>query len=479
MSRIRSLSLVLKVRFEKGVLRSKLRKLTKSLLSVAFISGLILMQLANPMVQATSSADWSMFGHDPSHTGHSTSAAPRYNQTLWTFTTGDSVETSPAVVDGLVYVGSDDGFVYALNATDGELIWKYNTYGPVQSSPAIVDGVVYIGGFNSHAVFSLNAKTGALIWKSPTTSAFPNAISSAVVANDLVYVAISNTGLYGGELLALDAATGHVNWTYVPRTFLGSGPTVYSGKVYLGVSSGIVALDAVSGELSWRYLATKDGPNPNHGDGEYNSNSGLLVSDGLVVFGSARQTAQAWNASNGEFVWKGQIQGGPGFNTPALANGVIYFSTTYGGVFGDVQPGAVSALDAETGTQLWKHIIGVIERSSPAIADGVIFVGSNLSKIYALDSSNGETIWTYATGGPVCSSPAVVNGVLYVGSNDSKVYAIGTQLTSTPSATPAVDEFPISIVLLVALAVAVPIVAFRKRLSASTNCAQVVRVQKA
>ena len=62
-----------------------------------------------------------MFNHDLAHTGSSTSAAPTTNQTLWTYTTGGAVESSPVVVDGIVYVGSDDGYVYALNAYSGAL----------------------------------------------------------------------------------------------------------------------------------------------------------------------------------------------------------------------------------------------------------------------------------------------------------------------------------------------------------------------
>ena len=56
-----------------------------------------------------------------------------------------SVYSSPAVVGGVVYVGSDDGNVYALNAANGAKLWNYTTGSEVYSSPAVVDGVVYIG----------------------------------------------------------------------------------------------------------------------------------------------------------------------------------------------------------------------------------------------------------------------------------------------------------------------------------------------
>ncbi len=78
---------------------------------------------------------------------------------LWKFTTGNEVDSSPAVVNGVVYIGSGDSNVYALNATNGHKLWNYTTGGPVFSSPAVVNGVVYIGGGDSD-VYALNATNG-------------------------------------------------------------------------------------------------------------------------------------------------------------------------------------------------------------------------------------------------------------------------------------------------------------------------------
>jgi outer membrane protein assembly factor BamB len=78
------------------------------------------------------------------------------------------------VVDGVVYEGSNDGYVYALNAVTGGVIWKYKGTGSsVESSPAVANGVVYVGylwdGQNGWVV-ALNATNGALIWRYATNS---------------------------------------------------------------------------------------------------------------------------------------------------------------------------------------------------------------------------------------------------------------------------------------------------------------------
>lgn len=63
--------------------------------------------------------------------------------------------------------------------------------------------------------------------------------------------------------------------------------------------------------------------------------------------------------------------------------------------------------------------------SSPAIADGIIFVGSEDQNLYALDAFLGSLLWSYQTEGMVVSSPAISHGIAYVGSYDHLVYAIG------------------------------------------------------
>jgi outer membrane protein assembly factor BamB len=59
----------------------------------------------------------------------------------------------------------------------------------------------------------------------------------------------------------------------------------------------------------------------------------------------------------------------------------------------------------------------------PAVANGLVYVGSGDRNLYALNAGTGQTLWTAATGGYIRSSPAVANAVVYVGSDDSRIYA--------------------------------------------------------
>jgi len=102
------------------------------------------------------------------------------------------------------------------------------------------------------------------------------------------------------------------------------------------------------------------------------------------------------------------------WSSPAVANGTVYVGS------GDHR---VYALDATTGALLWSYTTGGAVDSSPTVADGTVYVGSNDHKIYALNQTTGTLIWNYTTEGIVYSSPALADGAVFIGSSD-RVYAL-------------------------------------------------------
>ena len=111
--------------------------------------------------------DWTIFRHDSEHSGSTVSNAPSNNLTLWKFATSGKVFSSPTVYNNMIYVGSFDGKVYALNALTGKAIWTFQTLAAIYSSPAIFGGVVYVGSLD-HNLYALNASTGSQFWNFTT-----------------------------------------------------------------------------------------------------------------------------------------------------------------------------------------------------------------------------------------------------------------------------------------------------------------------
>jgi outer membrane protein assembly factor BamB len=357
---------------------------------------------------------WPMFHNDLSRTGYSSSTAPMTNQTQWIYATGGEVYSSPAIEGGVVYVGSYDGNLYALNATTGNKIWSYTTSAPVQSSPAVANGTVYVGSSNGY-VYAINSLTGILIWKYKTGNAV---WSSPAVAGGVVYVGSNDANEY-----ALDAATGAQIWKYTTGIFLNSSAAVANGIVYAGSwDRNVYALSATSGAKIWNYTT-----------GGFIESS-PAVANGVVYIGSDDGYVYALNASTGTQIWKymtGLVE-----VSPAVANGIVYVGS------GNL----MYALNANNGSEIWSRSFtsGFIIQSSAAVASGVVYFGSNIGQLYALDASTGTEIWNYTTGAACRSSPAVANGVVYIGSDDDKVYAFGPnpQPSPTPSPTPSSSPIP-------------------------------------
>jgi outer membrane protein assembly factor BamB len=366
--------------------------------------------------------NWPMFHDVPSHAGYSMSTAPTTNQTMWTYTTGGMVTSSPAVVNGIVYVGSDDGNVYALNATSGALIWKYTTGGAVGSSPAVAGGMVFVGSAND-LVYALDASTGALVWNYTTGGAVG---SSPAVVNGIVYV-----GSDDGRVYALNATTGALmlGWPYATGGAVGSSPAVAGGVVYVGDHNGYVfALNAMSGKLIRGWPFATGSPVP----------SSPVVVGGVVYVGSDNWNVYALNATTGAYIWSSYVFGSVP-SSLAVAGGVVYVGSEDHDIY---------ALNATTGALMlgWPYTTGAgTGFSSPAVADGMVFVGSEDNNLYALNASTGALVWKYATGNWVESSPAVADGMVFVGSEDGKVYAFGFPLSVSISPSVAVMDVGLSL----------------------------------
>ena len=139
----------------------------------------------------------------------------------------------------------------------------------------------------------------------------------------------------------------------------------------------------------------------------------LYVADGGVY----PATAYAIDATTGEILWTSPVSGDSTLtSSPAVGNGLVYVNTFEGD--------ALEAFDAATGELVWTAPVGGCS-SSPAVANGVLYVGSDDFSVYALDAFTGEVLWSYPTGGKACSGPTVVNGMVYMSSHDKNFYAFG------------------------------------------------------
>lgn len=339
-------------------------------------------------------------------------------QLKWKYELDNSAPRSPTVWEDTVYLMAPHNGSFAINATTGVLIWNNRDIGYSPDSPAIAEERVFeqAGYF-----YSLDAETGDVMWRYKGGNSFH---SFPAIANDTVYIGNGDKNLY-----AFNPETGQVRWNYTTigsvNTLAVADNTVYLTSVQIvniTVAKGmdrskdrietdnrIYALDADTGMLKWEFTP--------RGMISY---CGPAVAEGILYVGTdyTDNVLYALDARTGKIRWNRTVN--VSISSPAIAEGTVYIGSEDSNLY---------ALDAKTGEQKWKFSVresempgGVV--SSPAYADGVIYFGDLNGNLYALDAKTGTLRWTFTAGGYIWSSPVVSNGVVYFSDGDGYLYAI-------------------------------------------------------
>ena len=176
----------------------------------------------------------------------------------WKYKTGDWIYSNPAIGDdGTIYVGSEDGFLYAINP-DGSEKWKFKTASSIHSSPAIGnDGTIYVGSDDNY-LYAINPD-GSLKWKFKTDYSI---YSSPAIGDDgTIYVA----SMEDSYLYAINP-DGILKWEYKIGGWNNSSPAIGDdGTIYIGTTNGY--LYAIQGESE----GLADAPWPKFGKNNRNT----------------------------------------------------------------------------------------------------------------------------------------------------------------------------------------------------------------
>lgn len=272
----------------------------------------------------------------------------------------DVLKTTGAGLVGLA------GLSQTATAAEGEVLWQFDTGDTIPSSPTVVDDTVFFGDGNDRdaKLYALDAATGDERWLIKTTRSVE---TSPNVADETLYVGIGTIDEESADqnVFAIEAATGQVEWSSLKSVFALSSPTVVDDTVYIALEDVMYALDAASGDVRW-------------GFGAFEITTSPTVFDGTVFFGDTQPNTPklyALDAETGDEEWSvgiGQI-----FSSPTVADGTVFVGSDDNNVY---------ALDAATGDERWRFETGNIVTSSPTVVDGVLFVGSYDGNLYAIDA---------------------------------------------------------------------------------------------
>jgi len=412
--------------------------------------------------------DSPMFRNDPAHSGIYTGGPANFHQVRWTLHTHGEVNSSPAIVNGVVYVGSNDGNLYALDEKTGAVKWTFAAQARIPSSPAVSDGLVYFGSYDG-TFYAVHAVDGKLEWKFanpgerryagkhlhgsiPVGETMPDPfdvyLSSPVVWGGAVYF-----GSGDGNIYALDAHNGSVRWSFKTGDVVHASPAIADGKLYVGSwDSYFYALDAGTGKELWRFK-TGDDPDIHN---QVGIQSSATFADGTVYFGCRDSNLYALDADTGHKRWLFSNHGSWVITSPVVQEGKVYFATS--------DTATLFVLDAHDGQSLASLKFQWPFFGSPSIAGNVIYIAGQDGLLRAIDLTSKNTLWTFQTEasrknlasltnaggepdyqsafassfyddtvigvgkmhsvGMILTSPVISDNIVFVGSTDGNLYAL-------------------------------------------------------
>lgn len=394
--------------------------------------------------------DWPSHGYD--HRNHRAtnveSTITPANAALlterWSLVSG-AVTSTPTVGEGMVYVTSWDGKVYAVRAKDGAVRWTYDT-GPsflgLQSSATLTaDGRILVGDSDGD-LYCLSAKKGTLLWTASVKGNDPSSAhiwASPVVANGRVFMgraSHSDNPCTQGHLYAFDLDTGAELWSYatVPPRICNADTSLTctidsdcpSGQCVDGKGGGVTASVAVSPDGETVYMASV---------GCYTFPS-IGNSDSIFALDAATGTA--------DWVYRTQtiqqFADGPPYQDYGFLNGPLLIDGQDG--LGGTRPlvaaaskdGSIYAVDPATGASVWTRVVAPapgfagfgLFNAAVGYADHRFYAAlyqftgwpAGNDHLFAFDDEAGATAWSEQIG-TSWGSMAVANGVLFVGTNQS------------------------------------------------------------
>jgi outer membrane protein assembly factor BamB len=387
----------------------------------------------------------------------------------WAFKTGGPIVASPAVAEGVVYITSMDSHLYAVDQETGKEKWNFKSSRPIASSPTVANGAVYFVS-SGGAVVALDLATGKPKWAYATeyerkfeakglhgypspAQTIPDAwdvfTSSPAVANGKVFF-----GSGDGNVYAVDAQTGVLQWKFPTKDVVHASPAVANNTVYVGSwDSRLYAIDADTGQEKWSLQTGEDAAIHN----QVGFQSSPAVVEGTVYVGCRDAHVYAVDAATGRKKWDYPTSKSWVVGTPAVRDGMVYVGTSDSARF--------MALDAKTGRLKFNFDAKAYMFSSAALAGDLAYVGDHNGKLYAIDAKTGKLAWEFQTEaskkdpmkvlnpdgslnqaafapvfgdfedmyldfsrfisvGAIVSSPAVDRGTVYFGSMDGNLYAL-------------------------------------------------------
>lgn len=312
---------------------------------------------------------------------------------LWTFETEDEIRGIPTIDNGVIYIGSYDHNLYALNATNGDFLWKYPTDGGIVGQPVVSQGNIFVGSEDAR-LHAVNARSGKINWAYYADG--PIRCSPRLAEGHILFGSDDN------YFHVVNQLSGRRVWHTEVSGAIRSTPCVANDLIYFGCESGEMFCMNFQGDIKWRFKAKRA------------ITSSPTFANGSIYFGSLDSSFYALDARSGWVIWRYRMGKGS-ISSPVVAENFVFTGAADGYIY---------CLDAGNAKEIWKFKTDHQVNGSPVIYKDAIYCGSVDGSIYCLEYRTGRMRWKFITDGPITGSPVVYNDILYIGSTDHKLYAL-------------------------------------------------------
>jgi outer membrane protein assembly factor BamB/tRNA A-37 threonylcarbamoyl transferase component Bud32 len=312
---------------------------------------------------------------------------------LWSFKCEDEIRGTPSLAQGLLYIGSYDNNLYALNAADGKFQWKYPTDGGVVTRPALLDGNIYFGSEDKR-LHVVSARAGKVVWTYYTNGPIR---SSPRIAEGHVFFGSDDNHIH-----AVNLNTGRMAWRFEAADVVRSTPFVVRDLVYAGCESGDYYAIDFRGDLKWRFHAKRS------------ITSSTVGTEQALYFSSIDSTLYALDPRNGWVLWRFRL-GKPSISTPCIVDDLVFVGASDGFIY---------AVEGRSSKEVWRFRTEHQVNGSPVIYKDSLYCGSVDGHLYCLEYRTGRLRWKFGTGGAITGTPLVYDDIVYIGSTDHQIYAL-------------------------------------------------------
>jgi outer membrane protein assembly factor BamB/predicted phosphodiesterase len=322
----------------------------------------------------------------------------------WTYSSAANVISTPAVTDGLVVFGNQNGTIEALDIKDGKRKWSFSTQGPVFSSPAIEGDRIVVGSADGF-VYCLNTQ-GRLQWQFQANA---SVLGSPVIENGIIFIGGSDH-----HFRAIDIATGDQLWSFNGLNgAVVSRPVINGDRIIFGAwDRNLYALNKHNGKLLWSW---------NNGSSVINYSPAAcipVIKDDVVYVVAPDRYFSAIDLQSGKTLWR---------TNEARIRESIGISEDGKWIYGKTMQDTVVAFPAhrEPQTAAWKMHAGFGYEHVPSMLiekEGKVFFGTKNGVVYAIDPLTQKIIWAHKIDNSMVNTVNVLSGKsLVVSTMDGKV----------------------------------------------------------